>query len=674
MISIFGDSDKVPVNIDGDRKLVAILCDHFAMLQDNCFLDQSRKSIMDRLGLTLYFLSQNELSGRYSCFVLCGVAGVGKSRFLRNLGIWFTKIGGKDSAFLYLSMADVSSFSLAEFIFDRYEETQRTFPFARNEATVRKIWDYFVERGWVLFLVLDKYDRCYSQVWVEQLLMDLYFIGDRDGPRPISVVLTGSSPYLRALVYNKYDGDKPNGFLNDPKYYMNLNSTKFVAITQLPFASIDDCQEVLRTISDELSRVGFEQKEVDEPPPPPPQLVTSDFEWWCVLLCSRGRAYEIAAYLQNRVPLKRSVESSLADIGAENPIKSCAWSTDNMKILRALWEAVKVALTPVEFAGLFSKMRMISGVELPSATTVSAIVNKLRDLRIPFSRLVEVVSTGSIYNAAGQGLVQLDTENCIRFVHFSDVFLVADLFSDENKLNGIGDFLTWDEKISLLNPDNSSADEVNELLVAKSLASNGLTVPGIGKLTFRVGDTLENCNIGYVRNSGTTAFSKIGDDTIYVRDKCGKIERAFIGGGHKIQSALLRKEYVDEFGSDLIAIFETPSGKKVLEVYKFLVVRIQIKLGMSNSHVGNPFEEMIQHEEKIQEALIRNKSVAKTLFIKVLWTSRPTSSLSNPNAFQVVIGPDNMLAHWSPPVRAYVVSANLTSYGAKDPNTKSKDR
>lgn len=193
---------------------------------------------------------------------------------------------------------------------------------------------------------------------------------------------------------------------------------------------------------------------------------------------------------------------------------------------------------------------------------------------------------------------------------------------------------------------------------------NVASVAGLGSfaLKFRLDNNqLRHCYVGAIRESNHSRELYLISDLLQQKDNNGQI---VVGNLRTIVTpALLFKEFPDEFGSDFISIFEVRNRSYRTINIKWIVVRIQVKLGISTTSVDkdgkSPIDWMKQHEDIILKSLKEEKR--NVLFIRVLWTSRPTKEVSKDNDV-VLRGPD---MPWLPKVKAFVNEHKIRPYGYK---------
>ena len=290
------------------------------------------------------------------------------------------------------------------------------------------------------------------------------------------------------------------------------------------------------------------------------------------------------------------------------------------------------------------------------------------DLSVSIEELISKykISDNHIHDACDSGYIRLlcDDDSAVAFAHPSVIIDLATYFGKERLLDQNN--LSNAEKICLIYAYNSGSDEINECLVAQSLCYHGLTVPGIGKLTFRLDrDSLEHCYTGAVRkivDGGHTPTATLSSELLNSSNELGTYSSGI--SSLTVNPAKLRKEYPDEFGSDLIALF-TVDAQSLQYADKIIVVRVQIKLGLSTTRVDSVDRTPIQHM-RAYEAMIAEyigKSDNDIIFVCVLWTSRPTADVDDESEHIVVISGEKLTSAWVPKVARYVNDAKLKAYG-----------
>jgi hypothetical protein len=235
--------------------------------------------------------------------------------------------------------------------------------------------------------------------------------------------------------------------------------------------------------------------------------------------------------------------------------------------MRVFWGEIKEAVTPseiadiVEFVGSFQDFR-----------------NKTR---CPVHTFMEAsLSISDLYNCADNSLIRYDGTGYVYILHPMDLEACVVIFGVDDAR--VPKKMTYSEEVSLFFSYNSSTADVNERLVAQSLCEKGIFLQKFNAtFRFSIGEELEACYMGYVRkiigtNSAILPHGKSDLNKILHR---GLFRKGVFK--NKVLPAAIRKEYPDEFGSDLVAIFKTENLKNL----KYIVFRVQVKLGLSQNPV-----------------------------------------------------------------------------------------
>jgi hypothetical protein len=212
------------------------------------YFDSDRTGASETLCPLIFRLVNRSLSGQRNCFLGLGVRGIGKSQYFIALGDWACKSSTKNFAFLYKEMGSVETAS----IFDlRTTNIRKMVHYLATLAgweglvkdpwnTIGNCWEWLVNNNKQVLLVLDEFEKTYRVENTGGLIADLSAIGGRSGPRPIVIILLGSSSVLRSLCFctgNRTElADK--GFLGYSAASMNLNSTKYIPLLFGPITSI----------------------------------------------------------------------------------------------------------------------------------------------------------------------------------------------------------------------------------------------------------------------------------------------------------------------------------------------------------------------------------------------------------------------------------------------------
>eukprot|EP01033_Poteriospumella_lacustris_P008426 gene8426-6086_t len=271
------------------------------------------------------------------------------------------------------------------------------------------------------------------------------------------------------------------------------------------------------------------------------------------------------------------------------------------------------------------------------------------------------VTAGQLFQCADESVIAFDGGD-VSFLHPADIECCVSMFGNEPRTEGR---LTLAEEISLLNPNNASADEVNERLVCESLCENGIIVEGLGRLTFASGSPSAPvfCH-GVVRRGGTKLSVDAMDEERSRREMLNDavVGQHVLGAGESHTAAHLCKEYPDELGGDLIAVFRVQG----VESLRYIVVRVQIKLGVSGTTNADrdertPICKMIENEHFFVQALGVEQDQVD--FVRVLWSSQRTPTTTDGAQHIIWINSADMMNYWIDPVKAFVRERRLTAYG-----------
>eukprot|EP01031_Cornospumella_fuschlensis_P025872 gene25872-31246_t len=496
-------------------------------------------------------------------------------------------------------------------------------------SDIRSCWHWLNANKRSVFLVLDEFENFYKsgeepapspdQSNVGSLLSELHYIGDQSTKRPIIVVLTGSSSCLQSLVFCKGSQDvlHEKGFYGCQTKSMSLNKTKFLPITLDPLQTVEDVEEAMNKLR--LDRV---------------------HDWCCsqtdagVAYCqSKGRARLLIEYMKGSV--------------ADFRVSADHDNSEFTPVLRILWFDLK------------SKLSVRDLSYLCAHKADEALRNHYYQLTIALSSFQSAgITVSLLFDAAEAGIIKFN-DGVVQLMHVSHL-LSCMLFFEEC---GVHDSLSIAEQVSLLHPHYASMDEVNEVLVMDSLVANGLNVGKLGKMTFRKASTArEDCYHGIVGNTshGLQQRKVVNNTTMIELSETGNIHLGVMSV-FRNKAASLRKEFSDELGAHLVAVFTLSNAKEPLSGKKFIVVRIQVKLGLSKSSVGDPIVKMRDSEELLAKSM--GCCVDEIVFVRVLWTSHPTTSRENSEDFCVVINSDRMLNYWSErksPVGSFVFLRMIT--------------
>jgi hypothetical protein len=606
----------------------------FTSCFEDLFIDKSREGHLNCLCGTLWQLVAGTLIGQQNCFLGLGIRGIGKSQFFIALGDWMRRIGGSDCAVLYHEMG---STELEDPFCTRTTNLRQIIKVLASRAGWESIpshWETIGDcRDWLrdhskkLLIILDGFEKCYRQENNAGLLRDLAAVGGSGGPRNIVVVLLGTSAHLRNLCFCKGDREEmiSQGFLGYDGA-VSLNSTKFVPKVFEPITTVDTTKEALRCVG-----LGYGKY--------------FDIRDFCK--ASRGQVRGFRRLHQ---------EYGLGIVCVRHTFKAEYNNDVFSRILRILWRNIreKFVENPRELANYIE-------YKAPFSRAVQEqLGSPLRDM------IDGGITVADIYNCADSSLIWFQ-DGIVSLLHPTDLECCVQIFGRSERLEGE---LNIAQKISLLYSDNASADEINEMIVCDSLCVTGVKVAGIGHLRF-CGDSLHArvCSTGVVRRQSDLFFQEEPSDIL---------DGAFVGMIKQktfrkaISPATLRKEYPDELGADLIAVFRADSLTGKYASIRFVVVRVQVKLGTSSSSVDKdgltPISKMRAREAWLVKAIEKESpgtSADNILFVRVLWTSRPTADISAPEDHEMVISSADMFDHWCEPAKRFVKSNKIAYYGFK---------
>lgn len=623
-IYIFGSREVgKSLRLSDSREAVESFRDCFRDL----FIGRGREKYLRQLCFTLSKLVAGTLRGQQNCFLGLGVKGIGKSQFFIALGDWMTRIGDTNCAFIYLEMGNSREDSIYNMkttnvckivhhfaLLSEWSETP-----ADAWASITACVDWLNSHSRRVFLVLDEFEKCFAQENTAGLLSDLSGVGGWSGERPIVIVLLGSSSYLRNLCFCK--GEEEVMLKAGYKGYSrawNLNSTKYMPLVFEPITTVDETIDAMRSLGLGGPHEGF------------------DIQLFCKATRGQLRSF-VSIYEQ----LKEGN-------GIANGLVARREATMDAQenILKILWGNVQQVHTE----------DVVSVMNFSSVFTEDI----QRKLSCPRQKFIDVgLTLSDLYNCADNSLIRFEGDD-VSFLHPTDLELCLNLFGKEVRADGL---LTMAERVSLLHADNARTDEINKKLVCESLCERGIVVEGIGKLTFeRNSPNYNECCTGVVRQG--TILTQMGGDNLRILEEryLGNCKKGVIYGS-TVTPAVLCKENPDELGSDLIAIYKAESFPNV----KFVIVRVQVKLGRSKGSVDSggttPIQRMIRHEPRIAAAL--NVAADQIIFIRVLWTSQPTHDTSSRKDHIIVIKSEDMLNYWIDPVKKFIVQKRITAYGFK---------
>ena len=593
------------------------------------FFDKSRMDFVNEVCPRLRMLTQNTLRGQKNGFLVLGIQGIGKSQLLLSLGNWVTAMGGSKTGFYYLSIGavkhgDPHSSRLLNMRYIIHNMSMRLGwnPPAECWETMQEAWDWMIAGGYVALIVLDEFHKQYKEENTCGLFHDLYCIGNNSGHRPIVVILNGSSALMHSLVFRllKKGSDVTNQY---PGYATSesLNATKFLPVTLLPLCNTDDMKKAVATLHDQSTTL---------------LNVTSD---------DADEIYHTLCF--NTRGIIRHFEAP----------------SDRIKYSNARFSH-KTACFTSELSPLFTIL-WIHVVSQVSSDLIARCLSGKSDMEyipeVPVRNFFDKgYSASDLYDFADKGFIRFYGGVSVGFVHPADIMNCVTFFGVD-ALNPQPSVLSAAEEVSLLYPHANAICEINEKLVCESLCEKGLTVASYGHLKFSPTESF--CFTGVVRTTThqLTPY-RMNESSLNSSQGRGLVKKKLLTTQHI--AAELRKEWPDETGGDLIAVFAVKGFSRVRRGIKYIVVRVQVKLGFSSSPIGDPVQKMKDSEEIIAESLGVSKNDVD--FIRVIWTSRPVSTCEcalGVNGQNIVINSENMLAHWSTRCSDFVRKHQLSKYG-----------
>eukprot|EP00602_Paraphysomonas_sp_CaronLab_P009358 CAMPEP_0185037606 /NCGR_PEP_ID=MMETSP1103-20130426/32293_1 /TAXON_ID=36769 /ORGANISM="Paraphysomonas bandaiensis, Strain Caron Lab Isolate" /LENGTH=495 /DNA_ID=CAMNT_0027575671 /DNA_START=320 /DNA_END=1807 /DNA_ORIENTATION=+ len=486
-------------------------------------------------------------------------------------------------------------------------------------------WDWMVSAGYVALIVLDEFHKQYNEENTCGLFFDLYSIGNNSGPRPIVVILNGSSALMRPLVFRLLENG--SGIAKQYPGYAkseSLNVTKFIPFTLLPLCNTNDMKEAVATLQDKDTFL------VD--------VASDDADFLYRTLCFNTRG------------TIRHFEKSCDRIKYSDTCisyKTACFTSELSPLYTILWNNVVLNLSSALIAQCLSGEANIGDIpEVP----VRCFLDKGYTVR-------------DLYGLADNGIIRFCGGVSVGYVHPVDILICVSFYGADT-LNPQPNILSAAEEVSLLYPHHASAIcEVNEKLVCESLCEKGLMVAPYGRLTFSF--THSFCYTGVVRTTPhVISLYRLGleESSLSSSSGRGNVKKSLLTTHHI--SAELKKEWPDETGGNLIAVFAVHGFSRVRRGIKYIVVRVQVKLGYSSSQIGDPAQKMKDSEEIIAKSLGAQKNEVD--FIRVIWTSRNVSTRAHAlgvNGQTIVINSENMLTHWSARCSNFVKKNQLSSYG-----------
>ena len=606
------------------------IIDHFKNYFANLYFDVDRKKCAKMLCPVLSSLVNGELEGQKNCFLGIGVKGVGKSQFFIALGQWAIQgLGDKNCAFLYRDMGVTEESSIYNISRTNMRKIIHNIGVTANWdvpstpwSSINDCWQWLLDKRKRIFVVLDEFEKTYSRVNTCGLLDDLCNIGNRSGPRPIVVVLLGSSSYLRSLCFCIGDGHILQSRFEGYNAGFSLNNTKFLPIQFGPILTVATTQEALRS----LGKCEFPNFDVRK---------------FCKV--TRG---EIRNFANIYEEMK---ENTFVDDDLDAQLQKVTDNSTYTNTLKHLWTHVDASVDPQVIAKVIS-------FEIDYEASLDLFSCPQQDL------VKSGISIVELHSCSDNSVIRFDGSGKVKFLHPTDIEICLTLF---HTISSVRTKLSTAEQVSLQYAYNCSAEELNEMLVAESLCVSGLEIPVLGKLTFTLNDKYPRCFMGCVRLPGTPPIIEVAKNKkseLFQPSGRGEFRKGIFR--NSVKPAIWRKEWPDELGGSLIASFKVTNWDPI----KFIVVRAQVKLGLSTSSVDKngktPFDRMTANEDIILAAAGYKKN--QVIFVNVLWTSRPTNDETDSSRYRFVIDSNKMMQYWSDRVKKFVNENGYKQYGANE--------
>lgn len=343
------------------------------------------------------------------------------------------------------------------------------------------------------------------------------------------------------------------------------------------------------------------------------------------LLCARSRG--LAAYLHTHV-----VDADASALS--HPMRSAIDTMHGDELLRLLdaWQVSVLASArdPVCAASRFTDAS-ICAFGMPLKPGESAR---------PWYKLMDA------------GAVFFDDADLARAVHFLHPSDAGTLLLHFGRAAASADELSPAQKLSLIAPQLTSADEENERLVLESLAC----LSAAGKLSLHDGLVVND-----VRHAPTTISLGPPSASVQVAELASAAKRS-----------LFCKEFPDMRGADGVALTLRPATAA-----GYLLLRVQIKLsaGVGCTRVTGPMATKWVNKLKASSAEICGPLAAalgggaEVEARHIMWVAQDMCAtaravFSNHANVSLLIDRSNMLSCWSPRIRRFVEEQGLTQYGA----------
>jgi hypothetical protein len=238
-------------NVDAQQAIQSIL-QTISTEDADMLLYSDRINAVAELSLILHDLDSGKLTGNSTNHLVMGPKSVGKTSFLQGLVFAMQKLG-KSTLSAYIDVSKhLDRDGPYDLIFDIFEKMFRTdvwqslYELKHTELTdLGTLMNFLVKVKWRIFLVLDEYSVVYTLPPEKggKWIMQLSAIGNwSTSNNPVSVILSGSAPYLRSLCFGKMAQDdiSRRDFPSYTGRANNLNSDRFHVIDIKPLSLKSD--------------------------------------------------------------------------------------------------------------------------------------------------------------------------------------------------------------------------------------------------------------------------------------------------------------------------------------------------------------------------------------------------------------------------------------------------
>lgn len=499
------------------------------------FVCSSRLTAVRALAQRLSKLDRGSLCGQLNCFLLAGTRGVGKSTFIQSLARVVAAAARPTTFVLYINFTSAGVREPAQLL--RQALIDRGFADVPPASEfISPLLAYMTEQCVRCFLVIDELQELYTLDVdaARRTFRQLHAIGEYDLPRPIVALVTGSAAVLSALAFATPDYDDAMTAYPCYKKLTSLNDRKYSRLRLTPVIGAAETSRAFTCIASGL--------------PEQQQLLQNG------LLVAAAGAGATAAAIE---PAALSAGAAAAAAGAVSggaltsgagavaaaatggagassataaPARPTAWMpgddlvlggyvpTDELVELlcarsRGLAAYLHTHVVDADASALSHPMRSaidtMHGDELLrllDAWQVSVLASA-RDPVCAASRFTDASicafgmplkpgeSARPWYKLMDAGAVFFDDADLARAVHFLHPSDAGTLLLHFGRAAASADELSPAQKLSLIAPQLTSADEENERLVLESLAC----LSAAGKLSLHDGLVVND-----VRHAPTT--------------------------------------------------------------------------------------------------------------------------------------------------------------------------